>query len=776
MSEKNKLSLKLLLKNCKGINKIDQTFVFENDKHVLVYASNGTMKTSLANTFIDLSNGEEPYNKVTWENPKHEIEILEEKFKFTSAKDYKKRFYVIESIKQEYNFNIISKLLVNNELKLEYDDIHNEINDLESKFITKINKVTGLKVADIKETFMNDFPLVEGDDFLEFLLNLKGLNLDFEEFDVEKIHYNDLFNNDVLKILKDSEVMENLNDFSEKYHELLEKSEIYNKNFTQYNASEVSKALSKNKYFDADHGLIFNCREGNQSKLVSSSDFISTNSKLKQVIKDQENQIFEDEILQTKFDNISKKLNRNGNLRTFKNLIRENKYLIPKFNEENLLKFKQDIWLSVLSHEKEEYDYLIKIYCEKLDYLNIIIEKARNQESLWREVVDVFNDRFLVPFTLKVSNQEDVLLKKEMPAVNFCYDEKKLVNQKELYNIISAGEKRALYLLNILYELKNKEKEVTIEEPLFLIIDDIADSFDYQNKYAIIEYLKELIDENGDIFKLIILTHNYDFFRTVKSRLTVKGFIAEKSSKQIFFNKKIPQDNLFKSWEKNLQKDDLDYNKLIASIPFLRNLIELKIISINVEWLETYIQNYVITDDEELNYCILFHTTKSIIDITKNVDFNFLTTFLHIKKETKKFKIKDLKYLYSEWGLELPDNNELIYDIIMNQSDEIYKSNKQVLRIENKIVLSMAIRLLAEEYMLSKLENFESKGYNQTGELFKKFKEIYPGGEYRKDRKLLEKVILMTPENIHINSFMYEPILDMSNEHLKSLYSKIKQL
>jgi hypothetical protein len=31
-------------------------------------------------------------------------------------------------------------------------------------------------------------------------------------------------------------------------------------------------------------------------------------------------------------------------------------------------------------------------------------------------------------------------------------------------------------------------------------------------------------------------------------------------------------------------------------------------------------------------------------------------------------------------------------------------------------------------------------------------------------------VLLMTPENIHLNSFMFEPILDMSDEHLRLLY------
>jgi hypothetical protein len=36
--------------------------------------------------------------------------------------------------------------------------------------------------------------------------------------------------------------------------------------------------------------------------------------------------------------------------------------------------------------------------------------------------------------------------------------------------------------------------------------------------------------------------------------------------------------------------------------------------------------------------------------------------------------------------------------------------------------------------------------------------------------------LLMTPENLHLNSFMYEPIVDMSDEHLKRLYNDVKKL
>lgn len=31
----------------------------------------------------------------------------------------------------------------------------------------------------------------------------------------------------------------------------------------------------------------------------------------------------------------------------------------------------------------------------------------------------------------------------------------------------------------------------------------------------------------------------------------------------------------------------------------------------------------------------------------------------------------------------------------------------------------------------------------------------------------------MTPENLHINSFMYEPIIDMSDGSLRDLYTTI---
>jgi hypothetical protein len=66
---------------------------------------------------------------------------------------------------------------------------------------------------------------------------------------------------------------------------------------------------------------------------------------------------------------------------------------------------------------------------------------------------------------------------------------------------------------------------------------------------------------------------------------------------------------------------------------------------------------------------------------------------------------------------------------------------------------------------------------NQTAKLIKRFASQYSGDpEAQLAIKIMERVNLMTPENIHLNSFMYEPILDMSSEHLADLYREACEL
>jgi hypothetical protein len=102
-----------------------------------------------------------------------------------------------------------------------------------------------------------------------------------------------------------------------------------------------------------------------------------------------------------------------------------------------------------------------------------------------------------------------------------------------------------------------------------------GNSFDYKNKYAIIEYLKEIAGVDG--FYLIILTHNFDFHRSVCGRLDMKGketrknvLNVVKTNAEIKLVEEIYQNNPLKYWRNNLDKP----NMLLASIPMVRNLFE----------------------------------------------------------------------------------------------------------------------------------------------------------------------------------------------------------
>ena len=62
---------------------------------------------------------------------------------------------------------------------------------------------------------------------------------------------------------------------------------------------------------------------------------------------------------------------------------------------------------------------------------------------------------------------------------------------------------------------------------------------------------------------------------------------------------------------------------------------------------------------------------------------------------------------------------------------------------------------------------------NQTSALSKKFDELYSTTNSG-IQLLIKEVNLITPENIHLNSFMFEPLIDMSLWRLKKLYQDIK--
>jgi energy-coupling factor transporter ATP-binding protein EcfA2 len=303
--------------------------------------------------------------------------------------------------------------------------------------------------------------------------------------------------------------------------------------------------------------------------------------------------------------------------------------------------------------------------------------------------------------------------------------------------VLSQGERRALYILNILFEIQSRQKQGGLT---ILLVDDIADSFDYKNKYAIIEYLKD-ISNSGD-FHCIFLSHNFDFYRSISGRLNLKReykLMAAKSGRTLTLGQEKYQNNPFIFWKNNLQEPSC----CISSIPFVRNLAE---------------------------YC------------GHAAEYSTLTSLLHIKANTDAITLYDLcviykKILSDKSTLVLTPPNRTVIDVLTQEADAIAVGTDQHIELERKIVISIAIRLLAERHMIRRIKNqpfVDGIAQNQTIELLKEYKRAVLGTPA--EIEILEQVNLMTPENIHLNSFMYEPILDMGSSHLRSLYLEMKAL
>ena len=165
----------------------------------------------------------------------------------------------------------------------------------------------------------------------------------------------------------------------------------------------------------------------------------------------------------------------------------------------------------------------------------------------------------------------------------------------------------------------------------------------------------------------------------------------------------------------------------------------------------------------------------------RTIKINYmLTTILHNKEEGINLTLKDLEDIYKEWDIcDFSDSQKAeckVFTLICDEAENISHQKQSKINLINKLVLSMAIRIKAESYMIDQLGGFESieeiKG-DQTRKLLLNYKNNFDD-EYTIE--LFEEVAMMTPENIHINSFMYEPILDMDDFYLKNLYNQLLEL
>ena len=717
--------VKIKLENCYGIKSFQDELVFESNRPIVIYAPNGAMKTSFSNTFIDFVNGQPSCDRVF----KKRSTIRE--IKDAAGNDItKEQVFVIESYNQNFKSKKISTLLANKTLKEKYDKIYSEIDEKKDALIKELKTVSGLK-GDIEATLSLAIAHNEKD-FFKSLERVEKEVLKGTEDWLCGIKYQPIFNDKVIALLESPDFKANLNKYMKEYDELVSKSRFFRKGiFNHNNAADIAKSLKDNGFFEANHTVTMVGKTAKQE--------IKTEQELIEVIAEEKDAILSDPKLIKAFNDLDKKLDKNKETKEFRAYLDANKAVLVELN--NIALFKEKLWIAYLIKSKATFKSLIDIYSSGKIEIEKILMAARKEETKWKEVIKIFNERFSVPFMVTMENQEDVILKSEAPSVGFQFveptDPAIPLAENDLWTVLSNGETRALYLLNIIFEIEGRREQGL---PTLFVIDDIADSFDYKNKYAIIEYLSDIAKE--PIFHQIILTHNFDFFRTICSRLNIprrNKFHTAKGTTGVKLVEEKYQKNPFTYWKEHLETDEM----LIASIPFVRNLAE---------------------------FCGF------------TAHFLRLTSLLHCKTDTDSITVGDLQAIFRDIlkdkaTLTLTNSSKQIKKLIYELSEKIIGETTDVIELEKKIVLSIAIRLKTEEFLIREINDpsfVAGITRNQTLELISKFREKF--STEREKIALIEQVNLMTPENIHINSFMYEPILDMANEHLKRLYRNVRGL
>lgn len=753
------------LKHCYGIGQLDQIFSFEQDKsrdpnditngHVnVLYARNGVMKTSFARTIQKYISKETPVDKVRNHTP--EVSIQDEFGKAVPRES----IYVATSDDMNPKFDKLHELLGDKRAQQEYAELMASIEDAESQLFKQLANSMGYYGANrAQDAFNIAFPHDPGLSRTQQILKLGDDTLEPAEeaelLGLPQGAYKVLAEEKIKAFVKKEQ--SKLNNYVKIRDKLLSDSGYLQRGHDLLAATEVQKALQKHNFLEVDSKPNHQVILVNKLNPSDKSDPIISVEALRKMYEAENDRIYGSPELGKEFQAINTALSPAG-LSDFRQLITEYQYAIGHLvNYENFLK---NIWRAHLKKHRDHLEALRAIYSQQKPHIEKLQAQAKNPAAIarWRRIIEDFNAGFSMPFSMSVGNQVDAVLGNKVPTPKFHFHDgsnefevtlRDLIDEQE--GILSKGERRALQILDIMHELSVRAESA--KEHL-IIFDDIADSFDYNNKYAIVEYLVKLVNNPNNGLYLVIMTHNYDFFRSLWSR-----FCLDDSTDKMLIAKRIlggerkisMQPAGCKDEFKRLKKEALksDTASIIALLPFARNILE---------------------------YSRLNRAAKS--------QEATLTKCLHRKSDTDGISSVDAVQIIADTlrglaALSAPADSTTMYGLITKTAHEKETVGDEY-KLADKITLAMSIRQYAERYIY---ERFTKDGQtppielnNQTGSWFGQFANSYPSSDDDKTRRVLMKAVIVSPESIHINSFMYEPLIDMTIDELQQTHKNIREL
>ncbi len=709
------------IKNWYGIKELKNAELIEGN--TIIYSPNGVMKTSFSDGIRDL---------ILETNPKDIFNDLESEYEIENNGILISELSNLKSIDaivfsgDDYDHDIyddsrIAKLVISTQLKKEYeneikksDSTIKRIHDIISKDIAKDTRYTKSTVDIIIDSPKTN----EIDQLIDFIDSIGEETI---KEDISKLKYTDIFSDKFQVLIDDTEFVSKCKVYNDivnkKFDEL-----IFNNEFTFDNLKTINEQLKKLHFFDANHSINLNDIKYNSPSL---------DEYIEEVTKD----IYGTEEVKQAYDDAKKIFDKKANVK-LTNAINEYKLLLP------MLKNPKDLKQKIINTNAipflEEFKQIKSELLEIKEKIGKIIEKARSQNTIWDDVLKVYNERFVNKnFEITINNSTDAVLDLKIPVFEKKLKENGKIITTEIQNRFSSGEKRAIFILSLLYEIKIAEIE---QKNFVLILDDVVDSFDYKNKYSMIQYLKEL-SENGQI-QLLIFTQNFDFYRSCRIALgsnLVSKLIAYRTTSGVDIidarNKEFENFSFIKNW-----RSQKKIKSMIALLPFLRNVIEIK-------------------------------------DGINDLDYIQLCHFLHFDNQTPNIYLNTLDSVFNNYNVEKANtySNRTYFETLCDEVSVIVNNPLDESRLLEKIVLGIFIRVATDKLLVNRF--CESIGgtpniidKNWTIGLYRLVSAHMTNDEF----SLYNKAITIAPAFLHVNGFMYEPLIDVGFETITQVVTDLK--
>ncbi len=722
----------------------------------LIYSPNGTMKTSFSDGISAIFNNQIPTDLLTNKKADFEIElsdgtiinkpVLDGKVEVVveKANDYEGIFdstYLSDDSKVKFLYS----MAISDSVKKELNNIDKEGDEKEEKAKEALsNKVKKNrredKALDVFDIAAKKYP------YLSLMKHLKDLvtkNND-EKLPLSTKDIFPLFDTGVIKELNDETFRKEINDYKKtiefKYGD--EFKDIFKSGFGIESLRKVVNSAKENHFFSAGHKLLMNNKNYDENAVDD-------------LIKEIDTKVYGSPESINAIGKLSSKLDQK-NMESLKAFVTGNKEYIP-----NLLDYR-DFFAKVIVDDIG-FDLVNNFAMEKKNLdkkINDIQEKALKERNQWDDTVEEFNKEFSsLGFTAKIEN-ENTLLKDSIPKIVLTDISNGKPLPPDMHKRLSNGEKNALRILNYIFDIKRAQ---STGKNVLVVLDDIADSFDYKNKSAFIDYISEFVStktkEVSNFTQFIIFTHSFDVYRDIID---------------------ITKDNLVPL---------MAYKKTINSIGGDVYLVKDKgcrfhIIDIN-RWLgqKDPIKFFAYLPFARIIYQIEEKTQKSKIVIDLNSLIHFpLSDSPKTFKDAEEMVNEDIKSLKAEEKFApFPISNEFAYkntfDVLKDLALKIDSLEESDL--DKKILLATFIRQTIEKISIERLAEcgvvLEDKSIrkNQTRELVDLYiNKISKDEISKKDNAFLNTSLSIANSYLHINNLLEGPLVDYGPFELISIKNK----